>query len=99
MNIRSRRLGERLSLLGSVCGVNVNHPHQVVLGPNAVVTDGVNMLGDCVIDLCNVKIGPAPFDCFKDFECRFGFCNDVGRRRHRWSVLMATMGSFGRHLY
>ena len=44
INTWARRLGKILSVLGSVCGVVVDQPHHVVLGPNAVVTGGVKLL-------------------------------------------------------
>ena len=61
--------------------------------PNAVLADGVKDLGDSVIYLCHIQIGPALVGRFEGFERRLEFQNNVDRRRHRWSVLLADTGS------
>ena len=50
INFRALRPGEQLVVLSSVCGFVVDQTHNVVLGPNAVVTDGVKNLVNGIID-------------------------------------------------
>ena len=61
--------------------------------PNAVVADGVEDLGYSVIYLCHIQIGRALVGRFEGFERCLEFRDDVGRRRHRYSVLLATTSS------
>ena len=93
INTRSFLTGELLAVLGSVCGVVVNQPHQVALCPNAVVSDGVKNICSGVINLCDVQISRALVGRFEGFERRFGFFDGVGRRRQWWSVLNFATGS------
>ena len=62
-------------------------------GPNAVVTNGVKDLDNGVIYLCHLQISRALVGSFEGFEHRLGFCDDIGTRRHCWSVLLAATGS------
>ena len=62
-------------------------------GPNAVVTNGVKDLDNGVIYFCQLQISQALVGRFEGFERRLGFCDDIGQRRHCWSVLLAATGS------
>ena len=61
--------------------------------PNNVIADGLKDHGNSVIYLCHIQIGRALVGRFEGFERCLEFRDDVGRRRHRWSVLMAARGS------
>ena len=54
---------------------------------------GAEDLGCSIINLCHIQIGRALVGRFEGFEHCLEFRDDVGQRRHRYSVLLATTGS------